>query len=119
MTPPRSISQLREAINSHDPRRIADCFAYDYHCEMPLHPARDFVGSAKVQDNWSAMFSTIKGLSATVLRAATAGGEVWSEWEIRGTTPGGTAVMLRGPVIWAETDDVITWARFYLDRVGD
>lgn len=117
MEPSGSISRLLGAINSHDPQQVADCFSADYRCEMPLHPARGFVGSGKVLENWTALFSAVEGLEATVLRAVATPGETWSEWEMTGTSPGGATAVLRGPVIWTETDDVITWARFYLDRV--
>jgi hypothetical protein len=118
MDAPASVSRLRDAINSHDPARVAECFAPGYHCEMPLHPERGFVGADHVLANWTGMFSTIADLRATVLRATVDGPETWSEWEMAGTAPDGSPTLLRGPVIWTETDDRIGWARFYLDRVG-
>jgi hypothetical protein len=48
-----SVSRLREAINSHDPHRVADCFAPDYRCEMAMHPARGFIGSVNALQNWT------------------------------------------------------------------
>jgi hypothetical protein len=117
VTPPASVSRLREAINSHDPHRVADCFAQDYQCETPLHPAHGFIGSATVLRNWTALFATFARLQATVTRTATDGDETWSEWELTGSAADGTVTLLRGPVIWTEANDVITWAHFYLDRV--
>ena len=43
----------------------------------------------------------------------------WSEWEHRGTRRDGSAHMMRGVIIFGVVDDVIAWARFYLEPVQE
>ena len=108
---------LRAAINSHDPERVAACFTPDYRCERPLRPHEGFTGAARVRENWTGIFTGLSDLSAEILRRAHDGEEIWSEWEMRGTNPSGTPVLLRGPVILTSRDGRIDWSRFYLDPV--
>ena len=54
---PSPIEHLRDAINSHDPARVADCFTENYRCELPLHPSRSFTGRARVFENYQAIFA--------------------------------------------------------------
>ena len=86
------LDRLREAIDSHDPARVAACFADDYRAELPHHPDRSFTGADHVLRNWTAIFATVSDLTATILRTATSGAEVWSEWEMRGTDATGADV---------------------------
>ena len=73
MTSPDPVDRLRDAINSHDPRRVADCFTADYRSEVPHRPAESFVGSGHVGENWTAIFTRLPDLHARVLRRAVAG----------------------------------------------
>jgi len=110
------ITKLRDAINAHDPARIAACFTKDYRCERPLHPSESFTGSDQVNRNYTAMLEVFSGLRAEILRTATNGDELWSEWEMNATTSAGKHV-LRGPVILTTRGGLIDWARFYIDAV--
>ncbi|MET9219540.1 nuclear transport factor 2 family protein [Streptomyces sp. NPDC003300] len=114
---PQALHALREAINSHVPERIADCFTDDYVAERPLRPAEGFVGSDQVAANWTKILAGLPDIRAEVLRHAQNGDESWSEWEMRGTAPTGATVVLRGPVILTVRDGRIAWARFYPDPV--
>jgi hypothetical protein len=109
---------LRSAINSHDPQRVAACFTTDFNCERPLRPHEGFVGSTRVQENWTRIFTGLPDLHAEVLRHVRDGAEIWSEWEMRGTGPDGRTALLRGPVIVTAPGGRINWARFYLDPVS-
>ncbi|MEV1294790.1 nuclear transport factor 2 family protein [Pseudonocardia sp. NPDC049635] len=113
------IESLAVAINAHDPRRIAACFTEDYRAETPHRPAEGFVGSDRVHANWTAILARLPDLRARVLRRATAGPELWSEWDMTGTGPDGGAVVLCGPVIMTTRDGRIDRARFYLSAVTD
>lgn len=119
MTRADPIEHLRDAINSHDPRQVADCFTSDYRCEVPLRPAESFVGSDRVADNWAAIFARLPDLNARVIRRAASGAELWSEWEMTGTEPTGGRALLCGPVIMTTRDERIAWTRFYLGPVTD
>ncbi len=118
MTTTDTIDRLREAINSHDPRRVADCFTSDYRSETPHRPAEGFTGSDRVLANWTAIFARLPDLQAQVLRRTTGGSELWSEWEMVGTGLGGVPAVMRGPVIMTVREGRIDWTRFYLSAVS-
>lgn len=112
------IDRLREAINSHDPQQVADCFTDDYRSETPHRPAEGFTGNDRVLANWTAIFARLPDLQARVLRRAADGDELWSEWEMVGTAPNGEQAVLCGPVIMTTRDGRIAWTRFYLAPVA-
>jgi hypothetical protein len=114
---PQAMAALRDAINSHVPERVTDCFTGDYVCERPLRPVEGFIGSDQVAANWRKLFAGLPDLQAEILRHAQHGHELWSEWEMRGTDPTGATVLLRGPVVLTTRDGRIDWTRFYLDPV--
>ncbi|WP_433555977.1 nuclear transport factor 2 family protein [Pseudonocardia xinjiangensis] len=111
------IDRLHAAINSHDAQQVADCFTTDYRSELPHRPAESFTGSARVFANWTAIFDRLPDLRATVLRRAVSGSEMWSEWEMVGTGPGGAPAFMCGPVVMTTRDGRINWTRFYLSPV--
>ncbi len=115
---PLVLDRLREAINSGDPTRVADCFTADFRAELPHHPERSFIGAERVHANWTAIFTTAPHLTAEILRTAVNGAEIWSEWQITGVNTAGTPVTFAGPVIVTTRNGQISWARFYLDPVG-
>lgn len=118
-TPETSVlDALRDAINSGDPGRVADCFTDDYRAELPHHPERSFTGNEHVRKNWTMIFAQISDLEATVLRTARSGGEIWSEWHMTGRAADGSPVTLVGPVVLTTRGAKISWARFYVDRAG-
>ena len=111
--------RLRDAINSHDAARVADCFSENYQCEMPLHPSRSFTGRARVLENYRAIFARLPDLRATVLRSCQDNSSCWSEWEMSGTSGEGIASLLTGVVIiLSVVDQRIAHSRFYLDVVS-
>ena len=117
MTTPDPVDRLRDAINAHDPQRIADCFTTDYRSEIPHRPRRSFVGSARVAENWTAILTRLPDLHARVLRRAVAGPETWSEWEMTATDSPDAPVLLCGPVIMTTRAGRIEWTRFYVGPV--
>ena len=117
MNQPDPIERLRDAINSHDPQRVADCFTADYRSETPHRPTEGFTGSDHVLANWTAIFARLPDLRADVLRRAAAGPELWSEWEMVGSGPDGAPALMRGPVIMTTREGRIDWTRFYLSPV--
>lgn len=119
VTPPdlQILDRLREAINSHDPVRVAACFTSDFRAELPHHPERSFTGAQRVVANWTSIFASAPHLTATVLRSASSGAEIWSEWEMTEPTADGPTVRFVGPVVLTARDGRIATARFYLDQV--
>jgi ketosteroid isomerase-like protein len=115
--PTTVIGRLRDVTNAHNLDALVACFADDYRLEMPVHPARGFVGSDQVRRNWTQIFAAVPDIAVDVLRTATAGDEVWSEWEMRGTRVDGSAHLMRGVFITAVEGDRIVSGRFYLEPV--
>ena len=98
MLPP-PIERLRDAINSHDAARVADCFTENYQCDMSLHPSRSFTGRARVLENYQAIFARLPDLRVIVLRSCQDESGCWSEWEVSGTSRGGIPSVITGVVI--------------------
>ncbi|MDI9930753.1 nuclear transport factor 2 family protein [Rhodococcus sp. IEGM 1354] len=118
MTVPSSVTRLEAAINSHNAEDVAACFSLDYVSEVPHHPMRNFVGRETVERNWIRILARTPNLRARLLRSAINGVDVWSEWEMEGSTADGSPAVIAGPVIWrTDTDGLVSWARFYLDPV--
>ncbi|TDW83484.1 nuclear transport factor 2 family protein [Kribbella sp. VKM Ac-2566] len=113
------LQRLLEAMNAHDLDAMVACFADDYVNETPAHPQRGFRGSAQVRTNWTQILAGVPNLRARVPRSAVDGGTLWTEWDITGTRPDGTAFLMRGVVIFGITDQAITSARFYLEPVEE
>jgi ketosteroid isomerase-like protein len=117
--PTAVVERLRDATNGHDLEAIVACFALDYRNETPLHPARGFTGREQVRRNWTQILANIPDVSTEIVGCTAAGDTVWSEWEHRGTRPDGSAHLMRGVIVFAVRDGLITTARFFLEPVED
>jgi ketosteroid isomerase-like protein len=113
------LERLLGAVNAHDLDGLVSCFADDYLNETPAHPRRGFRGSAQVRTNWSQIFAGAADLRATVPRSVVDGDRLWTEWEMDGTRPDGTALAMRGVVIFEVKPPLITSARFYLEPLEE
>ena len=113
------LARLERATNAHDVNEVVACFAADYRNETPAHPERGFTGREQVRRNWEQIFGAIPDITAKVLRSAVSGDEVWSEWEHRGTRRDGSAHLMRGVIIFGLGNELLTWARFYLEPVQE
>jgi ketosteroid isomerase-like protein len=114
-----TLARLERATNAHDVDAVVACFATDYRNETPAHPERGFTGREQVRGNWERIFAAIPDITAKVLRSAVNGDEVWSEWEHRGTRQDGSAHLMRGVIIFGRANELLTWARFYLEPVQE
>jgi ketosteroid isomerase-like protein len=117
--PKTMVEQLERATNAHDLEALVECFAEDYENETPLHPARSFRGREQVRRNWTQIFAFVPDLHARVVRSAFDGETAWTEWEMTGTRPDGTAHLMRGVILFGAGDGLAHWARFYLEPVVD
>jgi hypothetical protein len=115
--PQLTIDRLLRATNDHDLDALVACFAVDYENQTPVHPSRGFRGNDHVRRNWEQIFAFVPDLHAQVTRRAIDGDVVWTEWEMTGTRRDGSAHCMRGVVIFGVADDVVHWARFYLEPV--
>jgi ketosteroid isomerase-like protein len=112
----RTVSeQLVKAMNAHDIEAHVACFAEDYHSEQPAHPARTFIGSDQVRENWSRLFDSIPDFEAELLRVAVVDNTEWGEWIWRGTKEDGNALEERGVTIMGIRDGRIAWGRLYME----
>jgi ketosteroid isomerase-like protein len=113
-----TVGRLREAMNRHDARAMADLFADNYRSEQPLHPQRGFGGKEQVAANWSRMFQGVPDLEGGVVKETTDGSTTWSEWVWRGSHVDGTPFLMKGVTVMGLTDDgLIGWARLYMEPV--
>lgn len=113
------LQRLLAALNAHDVDALVACFADDYVNETPAHPRRGFRGNDQVRINWTQIFGGVPDLDAQVPRTAVDGDTLWTEWDLSGTGPDGTAFLMRGVVIFNVTNDAIASARFYLEPVEE
>lgn len=115
--PAAMIERLRAAVDAHDIDALGACFAPDYVNETPVHPARGFRGRDQVVKNWVQIFAALPDVRARLVRSAVDGDTGWSEWEMTGTRPDGSAQSMVGVTIFGVVDGVAAWARFYLEPV--
>ncbi|MDJ1132864.1 nuclear transport factor 2 family protein [Streptomyces iconiensis] len=110
------LRRMEKTMNSHDLDAFADCFTEDFRSVLPLHPERSFTGRAQMRSNWAALFAHVPDLVGTVLQSVVDGDQVWSEWEIVGTTVEGEPYLSRGVVILRPSGERIASVRFYLEN---
>lgn len=111
------LDRLTAAVRARDLEALVDCFTPDYRNETPAHPAQGFTGRDQVRRNWEQIFAVMPDLTAAVLRSCCQGDVVWSEWEMAGTRPDGTAQQMAGVMIFGVRDARFCWVRFYLEPV--
>ncbi|MBV9003876.1 MAG: nuclear transport factor 2 family protein [Solirubrobacterales bacterium] len=115
--PQLMLERLLRAIGDHDLEALVACFAEDYENETPAHPARGFRGKAQVRRNWEQIFAFVPDLRVEVTRSAVDGDVIWTEWDMTGTRPDGSAHCMRGVVVFGVNGGIARWARFYLEPV--
>lgn len=118
-SPVTLLQRLERATNAHDLDAVVDCFAETYVNETPTHPARGFAGREQVRANWRQIFAGVPDLRARVLRAASDGDTIWSEWEMSGTRRDGSPHVMGGVVIFRVAAGRASAARFYLEPVEE
>ena len=104
-------------MNAHDIDAFVACFAADYDSEQPAHPDRAFRGREQVRANWSAVFAGVPDFHAELVRIGAAGDTVWSEWHWEGTQTDGGRLDMAGVIVMGVRDDVIAWARLFVEPV--
>jgi ketosteroid isomerase-like protein len=124
-TSPALLTRLDRAMNSHDLAALTACFAPGYVNETPVHPTQSFSGREQVRRNWARILGSVPDLVAVLVRWAVGpDGDLWAEWDWRGTRTDGQAVHLRGvtvlgPVADGPEQEVAGWARFYMEPVEE
>lgn len=115
--PQRVVDALLAAVNAHDLEGMVACFAEDYVNETPAHPLRSFRGRDQVRANWTRIFAGAPDIRAGIPRMAVDGDRVWTEWELDGMRVDGSALVMRGVVVFVVGDHTFRSARFYLEPV--
>jgi ketosteroid isomerase-like protein len=115
--PTNVLWRMERAMKTHDLDALVDCFAEDFHSELPIHPGRSFTGRERMRSNWAGLFAHVPDLAARVLQSVADGDQVWSEWEVSGTTVEGEQYLSRGVGILRLRGEQIASVRFYLDDV--
>ena len=111
------LTQLNDAANAHDARRLAALFAEDYRSAQPLHPGRGFGGSAQVLENWSSVFDGVPDFSSELVQVSVDGDVEWGEWDWHGRHTDGSPFAMRGVTILGTRDGRVVRAHLYMEPV--
>ena len=111
------IGRIQQATNDHDLESLVACFDEGYVSEMPVHPARDFVGRDQVRRNWTQIFAAVPDIQSRLVRSTVTEETAWAEWEWSGTRRAGATHLMRGVTILGVGDGGAAWARFYMEPV--
>ncbi|MFC9535948.1 nuclear transport factor 2 family protein [Streptomyces sp. NPDC056975] len=112
------LSNFLAAAASCDADRVVECFASDCRFDLPVHPARGFVGREQARRNWSTIFETVPDLSIELLDAAHHGDTCWAELKYSGTRTDGSPHLMHGViVVTVDAESRLSKARFYVEFV--
>jgi len=109
--------RLVEAQNARDAARMAACFADDYRSDQPAHPGREFVGSDRVLENWTAMFAGVPDFHAELVASSRDGDVEWAELAWGGHHADGSDFAMRGVIVATVRHELIAAARLYMEPV--
>jgi len=109
---PEVIAKLQAAMNHRDVEALVKCFAEHYQSEQPFHPDRGFSGTEKLHRNWTLIFERVPDFKAEVMCSRGENDIVWSEWRWHGT-----GFEWRGVILFGVKDEIIEWARVYMEPV--
>jgi hypothetical protein len=109
--------RLKDAMNSHDPERMASLFMDGYDSVQPLHPGRAFIGRAQVLANWTRVFQGVPDFTAELVASSIDGDVEWAEWDWRGHHVDGAPFAVRGVSILEAHDGLVVRMRLYLEPV--
>ena len=115
----QTIQRLHDALNAHHIDAFVACFDPDYKSEQPVHPERTFEGSDQVRKNWSAIFSSMPDLKATLVSLISDGETASVEWQWTATQADGSPFDWRGVCLFGVHDSRITWGRLYMEPVEE
>jgi hypothetical protein len=93
------------------------CFAPEYRSEQPAHPSRAFQGSQQVRENWTGVFAGVPDFRAELVVSASLDGVEIGEWRWWGTHLDGSSFAMRGVTVVGIEDELIAWARLYMEPV--
>jgi hypothetical protein len=106
------VERLRDAMNQHNLEALLECIDDSYRSEQPAHPNRDFGGKEQVRKNWSSIFESFPDFRAELLRYASDGDTMWSEWHWSAA-----GLNITGVTLFGVRADRIEWGRLYMEPV--
>lgn len=106
-----TLKDFLAAFNRHDLDAIISLFSDDCVFEMPRGPdpwGRRYIGKAAVREGLATRFAGLPDVHYAEDRHWVAGDRGVSEWTIRGTTPAGVRIEVRGCDLFTFRDGQIT-----------
>jgi len=111
------LERMRAALDAHDLDTFVGFFREDYIGERPRHPGAKISSRDDVYTNWSEVIADVPDLRIEVPAAVQDGDRIWSEWRAYGTSRSGSALELRGVIIFGVQDGQVAWSRMYMEPV--
>ncbi len=111
------LERFHAAMNRHDLDAFVACFQPDFDSKQPTHLDRAFVGSDQVRKNWGRLFEGMPDFVGDLLRSVVTEDTIWSEWDWHGTRTDGTAFHVAATIIFGVRDNLLSWARLYMEPV--
>ncbi len=111
------LEHMRAALDAHDLDAFVGFFREDYIGERPRHPGAKISSRDDVRSNWSEVIADVPDLRIEVPAAVQDGDRIWSEWRAYGTSRNGSALELRGVIIFGVQDGQVAWSRMYMEPV--
>ena len=111
------LERMRAALDAHDLDAFVGFFREDYIGERPRHPGAKISSRDDVYTNWSEVIADVPDLRIEVPAAVQDGDRIWSEWRAYGTSRSGSALELRGVIIFGVQDGQVAWSRMYMEPV--
>jgi ketosteroid isomerase-like protein len=111
------LERMRAALDAHDLDTFLGFFREDYIGERPRHPGAKISSREDVRANWSEVIADVPDLRVEVPAAVQDGDRIWSEWRAYGTSLSGSALELRGVIIFGVQDGQVAWSRMYMEPV--
>lgn len=108
------IYQLKQAINSRDLDTVHNLLDPDYRSIYPADPGRSYQGRETAKQRWQTLLQGSSEFYARILRMASSGNAVWSEWHWKGTDLDGIPYEGRGVIIFGIRDNKITRGRYFV-----
>jgi ketosteroid isomerase-like protein len=111
------LERMRAALDAHDLDTFVGFFREDYIGERPRHPGAKISSRDDVYTNWLEVIADVPDLRIEVPAAVQDGDRIWSEWRAYGTSRNGSALELRGVIIFGVQDGQVAWSRMYMEPV--
>jgi limonene-1,2-epoxide hydrolase len=118
--PAAVVHRLIDALNRGDLEGMLDCFDPGVRIEVPTQPERGVQGREHLRAYWEAALDGVGEIHAKLLRCATDGDTVLTEWCWNGTRADGTSFARAGVTVQGVVGERIAWQRTYMAPVrGD